>query len=417
MKKLFLNPKSIIINKEKNFFSNYFLIVILISSFVYFLWLLKLLNDFPTRYVFTDWIINYEGGYLRRGLIGQISIYLANFFKLNIKYIFFLIHLFIYLLFHFLFYKFFFNFKKNYIFYFFCFSPLVFLYPIVIFESLARKEIFYITFFLINCYLLIKICNRSVNFFLTNFFVILSYFIHEASILFIFFFYFSYFIFLKRNTFKIKLYEILIIFIIFLIFFYFILLPVTEEKIIKMVFFINTNFFEITRFSGAISWIDLGMSGTTGFLKYHTISFTQVFIHLIYLHFLIFFILLLFINNFFKFEKFFLPLTILTFFTPLILFFIATDWGRWTYILYNFCLIFTFYCLYSDKNVFLKISKLPIFEKTNLKLKLFLTICYISLWSPKLWFFEGAEFFPLFDLFFDLIKYTVKYSNFFFNLI
>ena len=417
MKKIFLNPKNIIIKKEKNFFSNHFLIAILISSFIYFLWLLKLLNDFPIRYVFTDWIINYEGGYIRRGLIGQISIYLASIFKLNIKYIFFIIHLFIYLFFHFLFYRFFFYFKKNYIFYFFCFSPLVFLYPIIIFESLARKEIFYVTFFLLNCYLLIKIYNRNINFFFTNFFVTLSYFIHEASILFSFFFYFSYFIFLKRNNLKIKLIEILIIFIIFLVFFYFILLPVTEEKIIKMVLFINTNFFEITRFSGAISWIDIGMRGATGFLKYHTISITQIFIHLIYLHFLIFFILLLFINNFFKLQKFFLLFTIITFFTPLILFFIAIDWGRWIYILYNFCLIFTFYCLYYDKNVFLNIAKLYILSKTNFKLKLFLTICYISLWSPKLLYFESVLFLPLFSLFFDLVKYTIKYSNFFFNLI
>lgn len=188
MKKNFTNAKKISLKTENNFSSNYFLIAILISSLIYFLWLLKLLNDFPTRYVFTDWIINYEGGYLRRGLIGQISIYLSIFFKLNIKYIFFILHFLIYLLFHFLFYKFFLNFKKNYIFFLFCFSPLVFLYPIIIFESLARKEIFYITFFLLNCYLLIKFYNRNLNFFFTNFFIILSYFIHEASILFSFFF-------------------------------------------------------------------------------------------------------------------------------------------------------------------------------------------------------------------------------------
>ena len=49
---------------HKKFFSNYFLITILISSSIYFLWSIKLLNDFPWRYVFTDWIINYEGGYI-----------------------------------------------------------------------------------------------------------------------------------------------------------------------------------------------------------------------------------------------------------------------------------------------------------------------------------------------------------------
>ena len=150
---------------KKNFLTNYFLIIILISSSIYFLWSVKLLNDFPWRYVFTDWIINYEGGYIRRGLLGEISINLSNFLALNIKYVFFIIHLSIYLLFHLLFYNFFSNFKKNYIFYLLCFSPLVFLYPIATFEAFARKEIFYITFFLLNCYLAIKISNRNIIFF------------------------------------------------------------------------------------------------------------------------------------------------------------------------------------------------------------------------------------------------------------
>ena len=59
---------------KKKLFSNYFLIIILISSAIYSLWSVKLLNDFPWRYVFTDWIINYEGGYIRRGLLGETSI-------------------------------------------------------------------------------------------------------------------------------------------------------------------------------------------------------------------------------------------------------------------------------------------------------------------------------------------------------
>ena len=63
----------------KKLLSNYFLITILISSFIYILWSVKLLNDFPWRYVFTDWIINYEGGYIRRGLLGEVSINLSNF--------------------------------------------------------------------------------------------------------------------------------------------------------------------------------------------------------------------------------------------------------------------------------------------------------------------------------------------------
>ena len=130
----------------KNFFKiispKFFIFLISFSIVIYFFWLLKLLNDFPWRYVFTDWIINYKGGYIRRGLIGEVSTNLSIFFNTNIKYIFFIIHFFIYFLFHYFFYKFFSVFKKNYLFYVLCFSPLVFLYPLSTFEALARKEIF-----------------------------------------------------------------------------------------------------------------------------------------------------------------------------------------------------------------------------------------------------------------------------------
>ena len=82
----------------KKIYNNNFLILIITSSLIYFLWSIKLLNDFPWRYVFTDWIINYEGGYIRRGLLGQISIKFSTLFNVDIKIIFFfhsLIYIFI----------------------------------------------------------------------------------------------------------------------------------------------------------------------------------------------------------------------------------------------------------------------------------------------------------------------------------
>ena len=33
----------------------------------------------------SEWLINYEGGFTKRGLIGQIAIYLAYFFKINLR--------------------------------------------------------------------------------------------------------------------------------------------------------------------------------------------------------------------------------------------------------------------------------------------------------------------------------------------
>jgi len=396
---------------QNKILSNHFLIIILISSAIYSLWSVKLLNDFPWRYVFTDWIINYEGGYIRRGLLGEISINLSNFLDLNIKYVFLLIHLSTYLLFHLIFYKFFISFKKNYIFYLLCFSPLVFLYPIATFEAFARKEIFYITFFLLNCYLAIRINNRNIIFFSTNLFVILSYLIHESSLVFLSFFYLSYFVFLKKNNYKKKLSEFLFIFIIYLILLFLLSLPVTDEKLSKMIFMINQNFFEVTEFSGAITWLQRSASSAFMFLESNYISFKYILQNILFLHFLVIFLYLLYINNFFKTGKYFFIFTILSFFSPIMLFLVGNDWGRFVYIIYNFCLIFTFYCLHDDKKIFIKIDKLPIINNLNHKVKLFFTISYISLWTPKIFFYDDFEFFPLITLISDLIKYSIKYGS------
>ncbi len=395
---------------QKKIFSNYFLITILISSFIYILWSVKLLNDFPWRYVFTDWIINYEGGYIRRGLLGEVSINLSNFLNLNIKYIFLLMHSSIYLIFHLLFYKFFHQFTKNYVFCIFCFSPLVFLYPIATFEAFARKEIFYITFFLLNCFLLIKINNRNITFFSTNLLVILSYLIHESSLFFLIFFYFSYFIFLKKNNYKIRLSEISFIIIVYSILLYLLTLPVTDEKISKMIVLVNQNFFEITEYSGAISWLQRSASSAFMFIESNDISTRDVLQNFLLLHFLIIFLYLLYINNFFKLQKYFFILTVFTFLSPLVLFLVGNDWGRFVYILYNFCLIFTFYCLHGEKTIFEKIDQLSVINNLNNNIKIILTISYVSLWTPKIFYYDKVEVFPLFNVLIKLIEYSVKYS-------
>ena len=43
------------------------------------------LNEFPNKYVYTDWLINYEGGFVRRGLLGQIIFEISNLFNIEIS--------------------------------------------------------------------------------------------------------------------------------------------------------------------------------------------------------------------------------------------------------------------------------------------------------------------------------------------
>ena len=222
--------------------------------------------------------------------------------------------------------------------------------------------------------------------------------------------FFYIFLKLKKNNYKTKLNELGFILIVYSILLYLLLLPVTDEKISKMVFLINQDFFEITEFSGAIAWLQRSASSAFMFLESNHISAKDFLQNILFSHFLIIFLYLLYINNFFKSGKYFFIFTILSFFSPLGLFLVGNDWGRFIYILYNFCLIFTFYCLHDDKEVFIKINKLPIINNLNYKFKLILTISYISLWSPKIFFYDKVEFFALFNVIFDLIKYSLKYG-------
>jgi len=398
----------------KNFFKiispKFFIILISFSIVIYFFWLLKLLNDFPWRYVFTDWIINYKGGYIRRGLIGEVSTNLSIFFNTNIKYIFFIIHFFIYFLFHYFFYKFFSVFKKNYLFYVLCFSPLVFLYPLSTFEALARKEIFFITLFLINCYFLTRVQSRNIAFLLTNICFIFSYFIHESSFIFLIFFYLTFYVFLKQNNLKIKLHELFIALMVIIFLGYLLFMPVTELKLLKMISYISENFFLISRNSGAISAIHFNTSGINLFLKDNYISLKYIIRYLLLSHFVIFFLYILYFKNLPNLGKFFWLFCLGCFLSPVFLFLIASDWGRFVYILYNFCLIFSFFCLYQDKQIFFEIDQFSVLRKISFKFKLFFTLCYVSLWNPKIWFFEDIELFPLFNVLFDVLRYIFKYT-------
>ena len=69
-------------NFERKFINIFFLISILLCIFHLYL----LTNQFPIKYTYTEWLINYEGGFIKRGLTGQIAIQISKFFALELKY-------------------------------------------------------------------------------------------------------------------------------------------------------------------------------------------------------------------------------------------------------------------------------------------------------------------------------------------
>ena len=145
----------------------------------------------------SEWIINYQGAFTRRGIIGEICFQLADFFDLSLRFIIFLFQVFLYLIYSILVYYFIKGVPKNTLTIIAIISPLFLLYPIAEIEVLARKEIFIFIGFII-------FLNLSNNRYSKNVPLIYIFFIFPILCLiwepFVFFFFFVTYIILLNNN-------------------------------------------------------------------------------------------------------------------------------------------------------------------------------------------------------------------------
>ena len=126
---------------------NYFLIYIIsLGIFVTFYLYFKhaVLNDSSI----SEWLINYQGGFTRRGLSGEILFYLSDFFNLNLRFAIFATQTFFHLLFLYLLFIYLKDLRLNIIQIFALYTPIFLLYPVSEIEVLGRKEIILFFFFI-----------------------------------------------------------------------------------------------------------------------------------------------------------------------------------------------------------------------------------------------------------------------------
>ena len=129
----------------------------------------------------SEWFINYEGGFTKRGLIGQLAISLTRFFDSDLRWVIFLLQSFTCSIYFLLLYNFLKNLKYERVIILSIFTPIFILYPIAEIEVLARKEIIVFSFLII--YLFVP---RKSNFKIISFiiFSVLSMLVWEPIIFF-----------------------------------------------------------------------------------------------------------------------------------------------------------------------------------------------------------------------------------------
>ena len=99
----------------------------------------------------SEWLINYQGGFTRRGLGGEIGMTLSSSLDISLRRSIFLIQTIIHTAYLALIYFYFRELKLNILQKFALYAPIFLLYPLAELEVLGRKEIILFLFFF-NCY-------------------------------------------------------------------------------------------------------------------------------------------------------------------------------------------------------------------------------------------------------------------------
>ncbi len=102
----------------------------------------------------SEWLINYEGGFTKRGLIGQIAINISELLNYSLRQTILFFQIFSIGIYYLLLINFFKTVRFSKIILLCVFTPIFLLYPVAEIEVLGRKEIIIFSFFLI--YLTLK---------------------------------------------------------------------------------------------------------------------------------------------------------------------------------------------------------------------------------------------------------------------
>jgi len=340
----------------------------------------------------SEWLINYNGGFTRRGLGGEIAIMIANLFELSLRQSIFFIQSLTHISYLFLVFFYLKNLKANIIQVFAIYVPLFLLYPIAEIEALGRKEIVLFLSFLVALFLCDKKNSKKYINIYCFFILPIVILIYEEIVLFFPFFATVIIIQNNLNTFSKVFKNLLIIFFPSILTFAYVWLnPLSVEGHGAMCAYLETEFGERCYMSA-----NLLVANTIYFSTFdvvHGNAHLEHYIRYILIFLIGFFPLNLLVskNKFLKKNNFIInnfKLNILFFilYSPSILLFIyGYDWGRWIHMTYSFSILFYIYLL---KN-FIISNNLKI--KNNLwnrvvKKKILVSLIFLIFafsWNPK----------------------------------
>ena len=334
--------------------------------------------QFPTDWTTSEWLINYQGGFVRRGLVGEILIQINSFLNFEIRNLVFIFEIFLLFIYYFYIIVFFKKVDFSPLIILIIFSPLGFLFPVTETEAIARKEVLLFCLYLLYLSSILKE-NQKLTYLILFLGLPIINLAWDGNIFYISFFIYTFFI-SKINVNKKEVIIFLISLIPYLISSIILITTKSNDQMLEeMCKAINEPCF------GAMNFLDYSFKDQMNYglsrLK------IEYFIRYLFIFVICFSPFLLIFYDQKNKNKIFLGYVVCVIPT-FIFFYISFDWGRYLNILYMFSVITLIFLL--------KIKKLEI-EKTRLfifinelikdKRKLYLFYIYLFVylftWHPK----------------------------------
>lgn len=398
---------------EKKFFLFYLLFL-----FIFGLIFLYNKHNVGNNWTMSEWLINYQGGFTRRGLLGDIAFNLAIFFNLKIRFVIFLLQATSYLLFLIVIYNFLKDIKINFLSKLAIYTPIFLLFPLAEIESLVRKETLIFILFIFFLNLASKKFERKYCNFYIFFIFPISFLIWEPIIfLFPIIFFILYLKNYQKNVLKTFLKICFISLPSIIIFFFTILTQLSEIGHHKMCQSLMVNFKENCGMS--LSMLKSKSSiiqQFTDVMPLYKIEYFIRYIFILFIGFLPLFILScnsnfantkIKVTNYFK--SFFSVLILLLCLVP-IFFAAMLDWGRVTNIVYTISVLLYFFLL---KNKYIYTVQSKIYSSisnflNNKNYYYFIFFLYCFCWNIKTTFSEKIGSFPIYRILTKSIKILIN---------
>ena len=400
-------------DRYKNIFGYY--LIFLLILIVYFL---ASVHNSPVNNSMAEWVINYQGGFTRRGFLGEVIFKISQFTNLQLRKSFLVLQILLYFTYFYSIFIFFRNIKYNFIIALTIFSPLFFIFSLAELEALGRKDILMFLSFILN--FIIYINFRKINLNYLYFFLIfpIVFLTHEIYVFYTIYF-LAFFIISEKKINRQSLIKFFLL-ILYIIFFLFLIMnnnfDETNLKLLCENLKIKSNENCGLAPTSIISSI-AGYQSEVGWKSEHIIRYILIF--------LFGFSGLLILINFSKInkintnilsQKLNLKLLFLILGIPSILpFVIAVDSGRYMSMAFTFPCIFYFGLLKSNLIIFDYEKVNSIIFNSFLKIRKYRVILLIILcftWTPKAVYHEDISSFPLYRTIVKTKYFLENFKNF-----